>query len=168
MSESPLQKAPRGLLELLRLKTLGEQPNAFDRTVSPSIDITDFYANDVQQTFNVNNALAALPQTLTQPVTEPIRVLAMAAEMTLGAAAGTRLQVRVGVRSPQNTSTVWFASENVTAGLAAGLSYVAVGILSGPMVIPPGWTLVAHAVGDAGGADHQLSLRWIPQILNGN
>lgn len=166
----PLHKAPAGLLELMRLRTQGAAPPQFAEDVRAVIVANEHYGADLQSTGGLS-LVGALPVTLVgtigtgQTPAGASRVMGLSAELTLGAAAGTRLLVRVGVR--QNAAAVinWLGASYFTAGLAAGVPFVCVAFMPVPLILQPGFQTVAQAVGDAAGADHNLDLRSMIQLL---
>jgi len=85
---SRLQKAPLGLLGLFDLKTLGDNPSEFGTTVSPSTDVTDLYAQDLQQVPGVAGTGLTLNSLMTLTVPNGVvwRVLNVFADVTLNVA----------------------------------------------------------------------------------
>lgn len=67
MSDSPLHKAPLGLMDLLALRTQGQNPILFGDRVTPMLDVLDFYTADaIRQTSNATaGEVAAASLTLT-------------------------------------------------------------------------------------------------------
>jgi hypothetical protein len=157
-----LQVAVDGLLQFMRIKG-GQGPNELGLRVEPSLDVTDFYG--AQSTVNATagggpavintNAIGA-------PSTTPRRYLSISGSVTIGAAAGTYLNLAVGFRT--NGVFTYVAALPVVP-VVGGVYRVAVWL--GGYILPaqaePG--LVVN--GNAGGADHQAALDFTYQRLDG-
>lgn len=161
----PLHKAPRGLLELFRLRTLGQQPAQFAEHVSPVVDTTDFYGVDLVVTNAQQTSGAAFTQALEFTLTDgPRRFLGLGAQVEIGATGGTYLTMRLGVRdrvggafAPMFYSTVGTVDPGVTYGVG--------GFLSGGLVLNAGSVITAVFESDAPNADHDFSVRTLFQDL---
>lgn len=156
-----LPRAPTGLLELLGLKSGGAQPNAVEGTVAPSLDVFPYWA--MEKLFSANTAFAAAAETQTQTVTVtfPRIYLAFSGQITLGAAPGTRLSMRLGVRAPSAASPLTVLAQEYVAAphLVAGEFYEIVWLAAYPVVFPPGAQFVLRTAGDAAGADHVVTMK---------
>lgn len=169
----PLHKAPSGLLELLRLRTLGGQPNQFAEQVIPTIRANEFYAVDLLRSGSTSGAAGAFPRSIAGNVGAgvvgapggPIALVAYAAIVTMGAAGGTQLRIRIGLDLPDAGPTAWVASE-VFAPAAAGGSYVATALFSPWLVLPGGARFFGTAESDAAGADHVMGFTTVTAVLN--
>lgn len=160
----PLHKSPAGLLELLRLRTLGASPNTLSEEVRPSFDSTEFYAADLKllndETATVG-ALAALDNVLL--LTGPTRVHAIGGRLAIGAAAATNLVVSVGLRQTISGVRVGVGAWQFPAIAAGGI--VNFGTHVPPWVLPAAsgvggaWSAFAFVAGTAAGVDHSLSVR---------
>lgn len=160
-----LVKAPRGLLELFRLRTNGRQPDTFANVVAPTVDVTDFYGIDLAVCGASNTAAQALPTSNVQTLAQPVRLLALSAELTIGAAAGTRLAGRTGVRFNTSEAIVWLSAFSFQGTIAAGSAHVAGGWIPGGLILPQGAQLFVGFEGDNAGADHVVSARTLWQTL---
>lgn len=169
----PLHKAPSGLLELLRLRTLGGQPNQFSEQLIGTIHANEFYASDLLRSGNQTGTAGAFPRALTGNVGAgitgapggPIALTHFAAIIVMGAAGGTQVRIRIGLDLPDSGPTSW-VGHMVGAPAAAGGGYVAVAAFSPWLVVPAGTRFVANAESDAAGADHVLSFTTISAVLN--
>lgn len=61
MPDSPLQKAPTGLLGALNLKTQGRYPQLFGETLVPVLELTDFYLHPNRTALTFAAALTVGP-----------------------------------------------------------------------------------------------------------
>lgn len=154
-----LQKSPLGLLELFRLRQLGQNPTEFAAQVTPVADVTDYYGTDLVVSADFAGAAGAIDATMLTPASDfPRRLLSVAGFMTIGAAAGTWFSIAIGYRVPASaTATVFIAEKHVIAPVAA--STILVAWSSTPLLLPAGHQLVLRTFGDAAGADHAGGLR---------
>lgn len=165
----PLQKSPTGLLELFELKTLGRAPTQFLDTVGVNIDALNFYGADRIFTADTAGAAGAIGQTLTVPTSFPRVFIGFSAGITLGAAPGAWLTLRLGIRVPGNASALFMLAQTTLSGappLVAGEFYEAVGMLPSPTLLPAGSSIVARSSGSAAGADHVLTIRTLSYALS--
>lgn len=164
----PLHKAPRGLLELFRLRTTGSQPNLFAETVSPVVDVTEHYIADQLRTAAATPIVGNLNagQYLTAGPLGPLggggAVLALygfTGSVTLGAAPGTWLAISLMLEIPVAgpPATLAFMRWDDTQLVAASFYETCI-VLPRPLILPGGSTYGAYAEGDAAGADHTLNL----------
>lgn len=162
-----LQKSPLGLLELFRLRQLGQNPVEFAPQVTPVTDVTDFYATDLVVAADFAGAAGAVDATfLTEASEFPRRVLSLAGFMTIGAAAGTWFSIAIGYRVPASAaSTVFIAEKHVVGPIAA--STVLVAWSSTPLLLPAGHRFVLRTFGNAAGVDHAGGLRAAWHRLDG-
>lgn len=165
----PLHKSPRGLLELLRLRTLGAQPSLFSEGVQPVVVVNDHYAADLLVNSNHDLAAAAFPLVQTVTTAGVTRLMTFSVDVTLGAAVGTYLALSIGLQLPSSSNPVsWYGYQLFTAGLIAGEAYRLVANMPSPLILPSGAFLIAGASSNAAGADHVLSLRTTQQVLVAN
>lgn len=159
MADSPLQKSPRGLLELFDLKTLGHAPMFFQDHVSASIDAFPFYAYDRLVTLQDVGPAAAMPLALSAAESVTRAYISYEAEVTFGAAGGTYASVRLGLRAPDpNAPLHWLAAVNTNIA-KAGDKVVAIWVPPFPVIIPAGSVFTLSVLSDAAGADHTPVLR---------
>ena len=156
----PLSKAPDFLLSLLRLRTLGGQPNQFNEALLPVVESTEFYGSNLLVTGASPNAVQAFPANVVGDVGTTSRYLGLGGIVTLGAAPGTFLHGTVFAQIPTSINTAFplFPTVRVT-GLAAAATYWFGGMFASPRVFPAGTRLSFVAASDAGGADHTFALR---------
>lgn len=153
---SPLHKAPLGLIEIFNLKTLGRQPDLFSDTVAPTIDTRDFYSAGLLLASGTGGEVGALLNLFERlTLTAHVGVRGIGAILTIGAAGGTNVSITVGYenesgfRCPLGTHSfaAVFAGQIVEFGL--------------PMraVWPAGTRVYANAyAGSVAGADHLLQV----------
>src|SRR5262245_21666376 len=171
MKNSPLQKYPKGLLELLRLRTEGFQPGEFGSAVIPGVVANEHYGADLQFTSQdlsgpvpfpyagnfVIGAGAAAPG--------PIRLMNVSCEIVIGAAAGTRLLARIGIQTPASSSpTTWVAAQQFTPSIEQTFAFLT--NFPVPFVLMPGTGIALRVDGDAAGNDHSVNFRSLQQVLN--
>jgi len=160
----PLHKAPLGLLELFRLRTLGANPNQFSDTVQPVTDVTDFYGADLFSAVAENGAAGAIGVGLVSAVSlNSRRYLGFSGTLTVGAAAGTYLNLALGFTI--QGVVVGLVSAQITP-IAAGVYRVAVPNMRG-LVLPPGHALTFNVNGNAAGVDHTPQIRYAFNVLDG-
>lgn len=161
--QNALQKAPQALLELLRLRTQGDQPTAFSDVLTPVIESTEFYGADQIRTAATTGAAAAVNASVTAIVGTTTRYVGIGGAFTVGAAAGTFLNLQLFLVWQQGGSAVPLFPTFEPVRLAAGRTYYFGGLLQKPLVLPAGTQINALSLGDAGGADHVLALRLLLQ-----
>lgn len=161
-----LAQAPRGLLELFKLKTDGHQPNQFSEVVSPVVDVTDFYAADSLLNGFVNAGAGALPRSAsTTAFGSAVRVHGMEALLAIGAGAlaGGMYWWEIQLSDASGASCALATGYvNVPAGvaLAAGIILVGGGQLSYPRLVTPGMFLSARWSSNDPAATHAPQLRF--------
>lgn len=168
----PLHKAPRGLLELLRLRTGGEQPNEFDPRLIGVVEAGGFYGADI---LNVTNGVATtgavpnLAKILTpaaNQVGSAFRLRAIAGRLTVGAAAFTAGGYwEVGITLGPTATNVTLG--NGQFGVAVATAQIGFGV-DCDLVLEGRWSLYSVVNGTAAGADHQLTCVGLvePYLLN--
>ena len=161
----PLQKAPRGILELLRLRTLGDNQNKFSDTLDASVDATNFYGADLQ-VVSTDSLVGAITRTVTSVATVPGRILGLSGICTIGAAAGTRLSMRISYAPNPSANPVVLGFDTRTPVIGADFAVVAA--FSTPIVFLPGARWDFTTQGDAAGADHQQILRCLFEQYTGS
>jgi hypothetical protein len=160
----PLHKFPLGLLEVFRLRTSGGQPTEFGQGVQATTDVTDFYASDLLAVQNSSSGATTLPLTLVVTMPNPRRILGVSGVVVLGAAAGTVLRLRLGVRTNASQAIHYIGSATYTP--TALVSHPVLGSALPPYTLPAGSQLVLEVDSNAGGADHVIALRHLAQDLN--
>jgi len=153
-----LHKAPQFLLDLFRLKTTGQQPNLFADAVSPIVEVGCMYGADMQFTGSNAPAAGALPRNTTSAIGSTSRYLGIGCAVNVGAAAGTQMQVYVGVSLPSTVSGAFFSIFSASFVPQATRTYYFGGLLPFPLTLPAGAGIRCTVTGDAGGADHQIVL----------
>jgi len=156
-----LHKAPRFLIDLLRLRTQGGQPNQFGSQVIPIVDTTRMYGADMQLSSSAASGATAVPATVTFTIVNEATYLAVAGEFTVGAAAGTFAALTIGYRSSASSVFVPLYSERIVP--TAGRSYFYGGQLRQPIVARAGAQFLSLVQSDAGGADHVVDLRMLSE-----
>lgn len=175
MSDQPLQKAPSGLLELFRLKFGGVGPLKFGEAVFPVVEVGEHYGADILFCAQGDDTAGALPRTSTEIIggtagayAGPIKLHGITAGCTIGAAAGTWAEMHAGITIIEPTGApavfVPLTSRSFTPR-AANSFFLTAWAPPRPIVIRNGVTFVAQLLGDAGGADHRVSVRWIYEQL---
>lgn len=159
-----LQKTPYGLLDLFRLRTQGANPPQFGELVTPTADVTEFYGADLSQVFNYTPGAGAITQTLTFTQPSVRRILGISGEVNIGAAAGTVLRMRLGVRPAAGNVVHWIGQSLPTP--AIGVKFVVSAQAFVPYVLPAGAQVVLEVDGNAAGVDHQSAVRVFAQDLS--
>lgn len=172
MAQSPLVKAPKGLLETFRLRYLGVNPGAFGDTVQPTVDVSDFYASDLLLNSSSAPTVGALGAGLSEALllTAPVRLRALSVGLTIGAAAATNVWLNIGIQFP---ASLGFPAVNCALGgvfLAAANATALYehGVVCPGWVLPAGVTLYSRAVGTAAGVDHSLAVVALIDNLTGS
>lgn len=161
-----LVKAPLGLLELFRLRDLGQNPDEFEDRVQATADVRDFYGADLLVTETIDGAPAAIGTGVSLPVsTTTRRYIGASGNIVLGAAAGTSLNIAIGAAYGAS-ATIALASMQIVTPVAAQVYRIAADLRDG-LVLPPGWSINLLVNGNAGGADHVAQLRTFYQQLDG-
>jgi len=156
---SPLQKAPRGLLELFALKTLGRAPELFSNEVRPSVDVRDLYSADLVTAQAAQTGGAGVAATLTVPTGQVWLVDGLSCDLTLtvGAVVDSMylsavlswqriggISVHLHEKSWENvggTAGVWSPVAGTAQSLATGMFF------ERPLVCLPGSILRADFLG---------------------
>lgn len=163
----PLHKAPKGLLELFRLRTHGSNPPTFGEIVAPSVDVTEYYGADLISTVSENSAAgAATGQLNGAAAVFARRYLGLSGTWVGGAAAGTWLEVSVGIGGVPGGGNVLFGAKTVSVPVAAAVYRVAA-VFPVPLVLPPGAFPFVLTESNAAGVDHVRQLRYMFQIFDG-
>ena len=149
----PLHKSPVGLLDLLKLRTLGRNPEWLNEVVGPILDATNFYGADLQVVASDSGGAGAMSRSVSGTAARPGRLLAMSGQVTVGAAAGTQIRLLVSYTPGPSFSAVILATEVITAPVA-GAVYAVAAVLPSPIVFAPGAGFTFTVAGDAAGADH--------------
>lgn len=163
----PIVKSLLGLTQLLRLRTGGLLPNALSDQVVPIVDVADMFGQDLLGASDVSSAASAMPASVADTVgAASLRVKALSARVTVGANAGTFLNLSVGFRVPGVASTIWVASREVD-GVQAATPYF-VGCPIPDLQLGPGSVFIAQVTGDQTGADHVVAVQSAFQRLADN
>lgn len=164
----PLHKAPRGLLEIFRLRTLGAQPNLFAELVQPVTDVTDFYGVDTLVEVNENSvAPGTIIDGLTSvPAEFARRLIAVSGAVVIGANAGTFVDLSLGINLPGFVFAPVRIAEKFVNPTAVGGGYTVTATFP-PLMLPAGHTLTVACSGDATGNDHVFNIRYLFQRLDG-
>lgn len=165
-----LHKAPRGLLELFRLRNFGTGPQEFESSVQPVVDVSNFYGADL---LGVTTALPTVGGTPNLAEIVPLtnapawRLRGLAGRLTVGAApftAGGVMEIGITL-GPANTN---ITLQTVAFGIAAAAAQIGVGVECN-LVLENRWSLYAVVNGTAAGVDHSLLCMGLvePLTLNG-
>lgn len=163
----PLGKPAAGFTSILDLKALGDNPQAVDSVLIPCVELFELYILDRMSSNLITGAAAALSLSLATTITAApgSRFLAISASVLIGAAAGTRLDIEIGVRAPSAASPYCrIASARMGTPYIGGL-FTVVAQLTAPLILPVGSTIEMVARGDAAGADHTPSLQLLGMTL---
>lgn len=152
-----LTKPAQFLTELFRLKVGGQNPTIFGDAVLPVVDVGGMYGADLQLTTSSTSAAGALQRTQTGTVGTTSRYYGAGAVAGVGAAPGTQGQLTIGYRSVGSTAFFPLFPTMVWTPFA-GRSYWNGGLFDQPLIAPGGAQFEARFMGDAGGADHTVSL----------
>lgn len=138
-----LQKSPQGLLSAFDLKVGGQNPDHFGDTVSPAIDVLDFYGAPNLEfaltTVAIGIGIATATLSLTVPNGKIWNVKGIGPSLALGAAdVAFTAQARAIISNPSNT-----------AGISpVGGSFIPTGVANRsipaptpgvPLLLPSGW-----------------------------
>lgn len=164
MTTSPLHSSPDGLLELLRLKVQGKNPDQFSDVLQPTVELTEFYGAKSVVAVTETGAAGVLPQTQNAAASAfPRRLLALSGRVVLGAAVGTNISMQLAVVvQGQAVHVGSFAAATFAGGIFAVAAQ-----LPRPLVLPPQHSYSVAVQGDAAGADHVVSIRYLYQRLDG-
>jgi hypothetical protein len=158
--------SPRGLLELFRLKATGDMPALFGDTVTPTVDVSEFYGSHVLATGQGTQVVGAFPLEATQVATNANRLLGLGFEMVSGAAFGA-VQFFWGVRFPTPGAAIprFALGSSLLTFTAAAQTAWGGSMLPVPIVLPPGGQMWARANSAVAGADHALRVMFLIQAL---
>jgi hypothetical protein len=149
----PLHKVPRGLLELLRARTLGRSPDELANAVIANVDATEMYGSDLCVVASDSGGAGSINRTVTGTSANMGRLLGMSGQVTIGAAAGTQVRLLLQYSPGPQFSAVIVADRVITAPVAAAVYAVSVQFPRA-LVFNPGATFTFTTSGDAAGADH--------------
>jgi hypothetical protein len=164
-----LSKSPRGLVELLRLKTFGDAPGELLNAIQASIDARPFYSADILFANSATNSVGALAgvgiASVSNQAIDSLGVLTVGGTFTCGAAAGTNIVLSWGFFIRNTTLPV--GSMFIGACLAG--QQISFGTTCNPgFVLPGGSRLYAQATGNAAGADHTVQSICLIENLTSN
>lgn len=142
-----LQKAPRGLLGSLDLKTDGVNPTGFADDIRGSFDVADYYGLPNLQPIVVTGTLTNLGDTIsiTVPANEVWRVHTLGLRITL--TAGDAFGGFLAWRTTSGTVVNPFESNpgSIFSGAVAVTGNVAIATrFARPLLCPPGMALLAY------------------------
>lgn len=164
-ASTSFQVAVDALLQFLRIKG-GQGPSELSLRVDPSVDVADFYGS--QQTVTVQEVQVPTgigTGKLGTAATATRRYLAISGAITMGAAAGTRLQLVLGYSNdPAMANFVVLSSQTFTP--AIGVTF-RTGVSADRIMLPAQYFPFLIVIGDAGGADHVPSLQYSYQRCDG-
>lgn len=162
-----IQKIPRGLLELFKLRQTGEYPDDMSRLLTPVVDVSAFYGADTLIPASSAPTVGALNPELVETLqtTATVGMLSFGAELTVGAAPATNLTFSWGItfdgapnRSP--LGSIFVAQANAGAIVRVGSAFPRI-------VVPAGSRLYTSVSGTAAGADHSLAVCGVLENLTG-
>lgn len=137
---SPISRRPAGLLDLLLSQQQGENPDNLGNSVSPTIDLTDFYETDrVSVATATANFTGLTAVTVTVPAAENWKLYGVSASWTW-ATANQDLKVKFELRNIPVSEHILASPSLQTSTGATDTGSVAF-MLPHPRIIPPG-TLV--------------------------
>lgn len=155
---SPLHKVPLGLLELLRLKTLGRAPDQFSDTVLPTVEALESYAAPELETTSGTAQVGGMVSHSSTITVGTFRwIWGVAGVLTMGAAPGTFVQWEVGFQTPGNAQPFVFGQGELRPIAAAAVIRFGAA-LPRPMVLRAGTAIFARVNGDGGGVDHTIQV----------
>lgn len=159
--DNPLDKAPRGLTNVLDLKTLGRQPDEFGLLLAPTFDAYEHYIAD--KLITVNSTMnpvspSAFPISSQTVAGADVMLKALSGVVTIGAAAGTRLDILLGVQIPSSSQSMCVLAFQRFTPYIGGQFWLPV-LFHRPFLLPAGSVLLLQAFSDAAGADHAFALR---------
>lgn len=160
-----VSKVARGLIEILRLRPLGQNPPQLEDALRATIDATEMYGSDMVVVSSDVGGAGVMTRTVIGTAIRPGRLLQASGLVGVGAAAGTQIRLRVGIR-PSSNFTLCYLQQTIVTAPVAGATYVLAGPLTKPIVYGPGWQFVIECEGDAGGADHTLTGRYLFEDFN--
>lgn len=151
-----IQRVPRGLNQLLKIFG-GETPIELEDRVRGTIDLGKYYESDIMFGTNaapVVGALGGVGQTAVLTHTTILECKAIAATVTIGAAAATNVSIAVGVNWPFGSAThlggIFIPNGAIGQVLRFGV------LLPKPLIMTAGSQVIAWASGTAAGADHSV------------
>lgn len=163
-----LQKIPRGLLELFKLRQTGEYPDDMSRTLLPVVDVSAFYSSDTLIAAGSAPTVGALAPELIEDLLTTggmLGILGLGGSLTIGAAAATNVQLSWGIILPGSTRIVLGCAFVAQAAAAAVVRF---GSTFPRVVVPAGTTLFVQASGTAAGVDHTLNITGLLENLIGS
>lgn len=158
-----IQRVARSLNRLLNIQG-GVGPLELNTTVVPIVDVQRMYDSDALQTSGgtasgagaINGAGAGLTSSSTA-INEFMWIYSLGGILTLGAAPGTNVTWTVNIRIPSTGTDAPVGSGQLATHVAA--ESIRFGVFFGtPLLLRSGssWSALVH--GDAGGADHNLTV----------
>lgn len=155
----PLHKVPRGLLEVIRARSLGFNPDGLEQAVRATLNATPMYGSDLQVVATSSTAAGAVSQTLTGTAQFPGRLLAMSGELVFGASAGTVIRLYLAYSPGPSFQPVYVADRHIIPTVGATFPQRVTVLFPEPIVFAAGAQFIFTSQGDAGGADHVLTRR---------
>jgi len=143
VADSPLQKAPSGLLGLFDLKTQGYNPNLFGDRVTPVVDVRAFYGVNNLDVLSTSSAGSATASTLvfTVPDLRIYRVLGICGLAQCGVGAVFATDLNIGVVINRTFAVVVDTTTHALRGVTTTVSEEFTGGLwfDEPPILGPGW-----------------------------
>ena len=149
MADSPLQKAPLGLLGALDLKTLGDNPSRFQGTVFPMIDAQEYYLapnlDIVTATGNAQTSGTEVSYTVPNGYAYRLKAINAGIQLNnVGDLATDGISVRGGIRLPTGIGAVLCSLNAPTVPALVNDTESWTSCWSGDILLPPGSIIFAQ------------------------
>lgn len=167
----PLHKAPRGLLELFRLRTLGAQPPLFGEQVTPVCEVSELYAADLKAISGsavTTGSIAGVGISDDLVLTAQVRAHGISARFVVGAAAATNvsLGVELEIGGEAVGTSVFLAACNAASVHRVWMPFprpivLLANVFAGQVIVR------ARVSGTAAGADHTIRPVVLMDVITG-
>lgn len=151
-----IQQVPRGLLKLLGLKTLGQNPREFPDAVAGVVALEPYFIAGRAEFVSTDNTLvntAGNSASLTVPSGQNWRLLSYGVRVHTPSAAGTIMFGGVGIGPSQTGVPLPVTATTPRIVATNGNEIIPAGhVLPYPMVLSPGQRIAALLLEDTGGA----------------
>ena len=142
MPDSPLQKAPAGLLGAFNLKTLGQNPDIFSSMVMGVADVRDMYLADLASGNSVTGNVTVAGNQVVMPVPNGeiwrVRTIAGFLQISAGTTAADGVRFSLGI----NSVGVFSLNDRLVASPAAATTvFHAASWLGNGFILLPGSSL---------------------------
>jgi hypothetical protein len=142
VADSPLEKSPLGLLEIMRLQTRGKAPDKFGEAVTPTFAVEDYYTADRRFIRRLNGAAAAYPNSIAFNF-GPARLVSVCGRNEFIAAGGANAFYygAVLLRQTESNTEITIADkffQAPAAGFAINFTLDVALVLPEPIVCPAG------------------------------